>query len=280
MADQPKVPVTPAPAAAAPAAPAPVASNAPDDLLVEVKVDGKVLKEPVKNLRESYQLRSAAEKRFTEAQALRDRNQAAVQLYERLDNATDPEAMLDTIRAQLEQRHGRPLKTTKTTSPETDVSDDVNPATRENDRRIKTLEARIAQLDARTSAGDVQSEADRVLGAYPQYQKGHEAFDPDAREQAELVLLATKVKYPNRPFDEIAASMNTSYVNTIERALTRTRDRREAATADHAGLPPSQANASLTERQRFTLADAKNGKAKGALQQMIGQGRGLLNFRK
>ena len=268
-------PNAPAPAAAQPAAP-----TAPPDQLVEVKVDGKTYMEPVSKLRESYQIQSAAQKRLEQANALRSQHQEAVTFYEGLQDAVarDPEGAVERIRKFAEERAGRPLRAaTKNTSVEIpDGLEEMSPHNKATLERLQAVETELNTVRRHTSADRVQREVQAVLSTYPIYDQNHGSYDEDARAQAELVLLASAEKFPGRPLDEIAAATHTRHANMLARALTRTRDHRDEAARNNAGVPPSQGTPATAERQKFSRADIKNGRAQAAIEAMQKRGGGLL----
>ena len=230
---------TPAPAAAAPApaqAPAPTVNL---DAIVQAKVDGRTFDVPVKDLIAQYQMRSAAEKRLTDANRLQNERAAQVQLGEFIErNArTNPDAVMAKLR-ELGLSGGGATPT--------DANEDVSPETRELRTRLAQLEAQgqaLNQYLARQQTDAKVNEIRAELSKYPLYQGS-----PEAMQQAEIVVAAYLVREPGSNVGDIASELHAKQAEMVRQHLTNERDNRAANVQNMASVPPSAGTPSMTEQ--------------------------------
>lgn len=272
MADEPKatmdihtgrvhIPMPPPPTAAQNAPPQPAAAPAPAptpvaqapaptqqqpaqtpvnlDAIVQAKVDGRTIDVPIKDLVAQYQMRSAAEKRLAEANALQNSRANQVRLGEFIEqNArTNPDAVLAKLRE---------LGLTGVGATPTDANDDVSPETRELRTRLAQLEAQgqaLNQYLARQQTDAKVNEIRAELTKFPLYQGS-----PEAMQQAEIVVAAYLVKNPESNVGDIAGELHAKQAEMVRQHLTNERDTRAANVQNMASVPPSAGTPSMTDQ--------------------------------
>ncbi len=232
---------TPAPVAQTPAPtpPAPVQQPVNMDAIVQAKVDGRVIDVPIKDLVAQYQMRSAAEKRLAEANALQNARANQVRLGEFIEqNArTNPDAVMAKLRE---------LGLSGVGATPTDANDDVSPETRELRTRLAQLEAQgqaLNQYLARQQTDAKVNEIRAELSKFPLYQGS-----PEAMQQAEIVVAAYLVKNPESNVGDIAGELHAKQSEMVRQHLTNERDTRAANVQNMASVPPSAGTPSMTEQ--------------------------------
>ncbi len=232
---------TPAPVAQmpAPTPPAPAQQPVNLDAIVQAKVDGRVIDVPIKDLVAQYQMRSAAEKRLAEANALQNARANQVRLGEFIEqNArTNPDAVMARLRE---------LGLTGVGATPTDANDDVSPETRELRTRLAQLEAQgqaLNQYLARQQTDAKVNEIRAELSKFPLYQGS-----PEAMQQAEIVVAAYLVKNPESNVGDIAGELHAKQAEMVRQHLTNERDTRAANVQNMASVPPSAGTPSMTEQ--------------------------------
>jgi hypothetical protein len=256
-APQPQRMSAPAPAApaAAPAAPSPTVYAA-DDSLVRVKVDGQDMDMRLSDLRAQAQLRTAAEKRFTEAQALKANYSGDIQFANEIRSLlkTNPDAAL----AKLSEIAGRPLGSVPTPEDE-----NLDPQTRGLVAKIQQLQAKQDEFTNYVRQSQTRGQVEMIrdeLSKFPIYQG-----DPQARERAEFNVAAILAVHGDSmgSISDLAGKEHAKDEQFLRRATQATHDTRLAAMAADATVPAGQGTPTLStnEPPKLDKSEWKSGKA-------------------
>lgn len=244
VAQAPAAPAAPAPVAAAPAAPAPVAEYAADTALVRLRVDGRDVDVPVGELKAVGQLRTAAEKRFADANALKTQYAGDIAFANEMRSLsqTNPEEAA----RRFQQLTGRPLPGATPTQAD---DENVDPAIRQVRAQLALLQTQNAELTKFAQRFQTQEAVDSIrseLQKFPLYQG-----DAEALRQAEVVVAAYLVNNPDRPISEMAGELHAMQSDMLRRHQTTQRDTRAANAEALASVPPSAGSPGLTQPTPF-----------------------------
>lgn len=261
----PKAPA--APVAAAPAAPPPAAAPTPaeqrfadENAIIRTIVDGKPRDITVKDARDSWQIRTAAEKRLAEANKLQNEGAADIAFARQVRTAlqqTNPQAALQ----ELQRVTGRDLGV-NTTEAEDDGTDP----------QIRDLKAKLALLENRTGRYDkllAEQQVSDTVGAIRQELQKFPLYQQDSGEagDAEIVVAAHIAQRPGMTRAEIAdlvGELHARRSDTIQRATTSERNQRVASVAENASVDPASGTPGLStiQTEKPSKEDWHNGKWK------------------
>lgn len=244
------------PQAAAPAAqPAPAIS---DDTLIEVKVNKDIRKEPLKVLRDNFQIRSAAEAALEQVKQMREQNKEAIAFYEQVRNGikTDPEGTHETITRFISEQAGRPIGGTRANASNAATAD-LDPLELKNQQ----LEAKVDRLERIVETTTRLSTTERAKNEIKAEVEKYELYrnNSDAREEIELVLAAAKQQNPSEPLDGLASVIHTRHARMMTQQANETRDRRVEQQDSLATIPSSGATPEVGARVPYTRKDALPG---------------------
>jgi hypothetical protein len=230
------------------------------DVLVPVKVDGQERLEPLSKLVAINQLEGAARKRLDEANQMKDSSRGKIEFYDSLEQAAlrDPEAAYEEFGRKLSDMAGRPVGK-RAAAQDQAVEDLTDPQVKELREEMKSMKTEVAQWRRDKSTQAARAEIDTALATYPAYNPKNNAFDQEARDDAEAMLAAQKIINPRAPLEDLASREFAKHMRNKKQELTETKDRRlETAEAtktvsSSAGTPEAPAS------RPWKMEDVKNG---------------------
>lgn len=232
MADQVGGNTTPQPAASTPAAPtAPVVSG---DTLWPVKVDGRDYQEPISKLAASYQLQSAAERRFQEAGKLLTQHKGDIELAQRIKSRiqADPEGAILEMKQFAEQQLGRPVRLPGAPAYDGDggtptAADEARVADARRSAEIRELRAELQGMKTSQRVDTTEREIDAEISKYPMWRNSDTEQGQRARELAKLTISAMKGSQPDMAVSDLASEVHQRFAGLLTQEVTQVRDQRQ-----------------------------------------------------
>lgn len=221
---------------AAPLTPPPTTSSAPaisPDTLVEVKVDGRPYQEPLSKVVASYQMLSAAEKRFQEANRILATHKGDIELAQKMRTRidTDPEGAILELQQFAQQRLGRPIKLPGSHADVGEPGDQTGGeamriADARREAQIRELRDELAGFKAAQTVESQSRDIDAEVNRYPMWRNDSEQGRA-ARELAVLTIAAMKASQRDASISDIASEVHSRMQALASQQATQARDTRQ-----------------------------------------------------
>lgn len=259
MADQPSGTTNPQPGAAPEATAGSVATTpalGDPSAMYRVKVDGREFTEPASKLIAAYQLQSAAERRFTEANRLLSDHKADIQLAQNLRQKfdTNPEGAILEMKKLAEDKLGRPIKLPGThATQQGDLEVPIQGAEGEPSAHTTRLEGQLRELQAELRSMRTTNQVDaeeRAINAeianYPMWRNNDTDQGRAAMELAKLTLTAMRRANPDVPIPDLATQLHSRMLELVSQQVTQVRDTRQQRVETMPAAPTQGGTPSLT----------------------------------
>jgi hypothetical protein len=248
MVDQAPANTTPQPAVQPPAAPTGGVSM---DTLIPVKVDGREFQEPLSKVVASYQMQTAAERRFQEANRLLTQHKGDIDLASRIRTKidSDPEGAILEMQRFAQERTGRPVRLPGAPSQDAGLGDQTtgNEAFQLAEaRREAALRDLRSELDGLKTNQRVEATAKEIeveVAKYPMFREQAE------RELAVLTISAMKGSRPDMSVSDLASEVHNRMSALATRQVTQVRDARQQRAESMPVAPTSGGTPQMTTAQ-------------------------------